>query len=104
MKTLLKTRDLHIEWIITDVLIGLHTQDKVIRDDHPDVLGDRPDMRGPLSYIGHMGRGIRCLRFRSDPERTCKWMVCLTLYYFILYSLIFAKYISVWRRRIYSLA
>ena len=24
-------------------------------------------------------RGTRCLRFRSDPERTCKWTVCLTL-------------------------
>lgn len=23
-------------------------------------------------------RGTRCLRFRSDPERTCKWTVCLT--------------------------
>ena len=32
------------------------------------------DMRGPLSCIGHMGLGIRCLRFRSDPEQTCKWM------------------------------
>ena len=32
------------------------------------------DMRGPLPCIGHMGRGIRCLRFRSDPERTYKWM------------------------------
>ena len=32
------------------------------------------DMRGPLSCIGHMGRGIRCLWFRSDPERTSKWM------------------------------
>ena len=21
----------------------------------------------------------KCLRFRSDPERTCKWIVCLTL-------------------------
>ena len=47
--------------------------------DRPDVLGDRPNMRGPLSRIGHMGRGIRCLRFRSAPERTCKWTVCLTL-------------------------
>ena len=24
-------------------------------------------------------RGTRCIRFRSDPERTCKWTVCLTL-------------------------
>ena len=24
-------------------------------------------------------RGTRCLRFRSYPERTCKWTVCLTL-------------------------
>ena len=60
--------------MITDVLIGRYTQDKVIRGDHLDVLGDRTDMRGPFSYIGHMGRGLRCLRFRLDPERTYKWM------------------------------
>ena len=37
------------------------------------------DMRGSLSCIGHMGWGTRRLWFRSDPERTCKWTVCLTL-------------------------
>ena len=31
-------------------------------------------MQGPLSCIGHMGQRIRCLRFRSDPERTCEWI------------------------------
>ena len=65
---MVKTGGHHIVWMITDVLIRLYTEDKVISDDRPDVLGDRPDMRGPLSCIGHMGRGIRCLRFRLDPE------------------------------------
>jgi len=41
--------------MITDVLIVLYTQDKVISGDRPDVLGDRLDMRGPLSCIGQMG-------------------------------------------------
>ena len=31
--------------------------------------------------------------FRSDPERTCKWIVCLTLYSFVLYLLIATNYI-----------
>ena len=70
----MKTGGLHIVWMITDVLIGLYTQDEVISGDRPDVLGDQPNMRGPLSYIGHMGQGIRCLHFRSDPERTSKWV------------------------------
>ena len=70
----LKAGGLHIIWMFTDVMIGLYTLDEVISGDRPDVLGDRPVMRGPLSYIGHTGRGIRCLRFRSDPEWTCKWM------------------------------
>ena len=77
----LKTGGLHIVWIITDVLIGLYIQDKVISGDRPDVLGDRTNMRGPLSCIGHMGRGKRCLRFRSDPERTSKWM-CVWHWFF----------------------
>ena len=57
------------------------------------------DMRGPLSCIEHMGRGIRCLRFHSNPERTWKWTVCLTLD-FILCWWISIKYTSVWWRRI----
>ena len=30
----------------------------------------------------------KCLRFRSDPERTCKWTVCLTLDIILCDSLI----------------
>ena len=51
MKTVVEDRGLHIVWMIIDVLIGMYTQDKVISGDRPNVLGDRPDMRGPLSCL-----------------------------------------------------
>ena len=33
------------------------------------------------------------MMFRSDPERTCKWIACLTLYSFLLYLLNATDYI-----------
>ena len=50
------------------ILIGLYTQDEGISWWSSRRTWRSMDMRG-----------TRCLRFRSDPERTCKWTVCLTL-------------------------
>ena len=33
------------------------------------------------------------MMFRSDPERTCKWIACQTLYSFLLYLLNATDYI-----------
>ena len=91
-----KTNDLHIEWMGCYWCSWLEFLPwKGYSGCRPDVLVDCADMRGPLSCIGHTGWGIRCLWFRSDLERTCKWMVCLTLD-FILCWLISIKYTSAW--------
>ena len=50
------------------ILIGLYTQEEGISWWSSRRTWRSMDMRG-----------TRCLRFRSDPERTCKWTVCLTL-------------------------
>ena len=75
MKTVVEDRRSSHRLDDYNVLIRLYTQEKVISVDRPNELGDRPDMRGPLSCIGHMGRGIRCLWFRSDAEWTCRRIV-----------------------------
>ena len=69
----------------------------------PDVLVDCPGKRASLFRIGHTGRGLRCLRFRSDPERTCKWMCVRHWISCYVIKLIYIN-IYLWWRRIYSLA
>ena len=54
----------HIEWMTSDILIGLYTQDD-----------------GKLVIIQTYVE-IDRLRFRSDPERTIEWIVCPTIIFY----------------------
>ena len=63
----LKTGGLYIIWVITDDL------DWAV---HP--RGGNQLLIVQTYWRSMDMRGTRCLRFRSDLERTCKWTVCLT--------------------------
>ena len=63
----LKTGGLHVVWMIIDDLDwAVHP-----RGGNQSVIVQ--------TYLEIDMRGIRFLRFRPDPEQTCKWTVCLTL-------------------------
>ena len=66
-----KTGSLHIVWIITDdpdwAVHRLYTQEEGNSWWSSRRTWRSTDMWG------------KCLRFRSDLERTCKWTMCLTL-------------------------
>ena len=55
--------------------------------DHPDALGDRPDMRGPLSQLE-----VPPVSFRPRTDSHMDSMLDTVFYYTI--SLISTKYIS----------
>ena len=71
-------------WMIIEILIGPYTQDD-----------------GKLVII-QTYLEIERIRFRSDPERSYKWIACTTFYFASLYF-VDLKYISVGWRRIHSL-
>ena len=56
-------------------------------DDHPDVLGDRPDMRGPLSQLE-----VPPVSFRPRTNLQMDSVLDIVFYFTVL--LISAKYIS----------
>ena len=78
---------LHIKWMIIYYLDWAVHPRRWKNGDHPNVLGDQPDMRGPLSQLE-----VPPVSFRPRTDLQMDSMLDTVFYYMI--SLISVKYIS----------